>query len=135
MQKNILKTYKKNCIIKKERSKLMYIKQITHYEAFGEMFQTEEEAKKFVSERIPFMKERLLKQKQQLKQKLLPQAYKEFLEAKGNSNQRTRKMSKQDLFFQLQEFNWKKSELESLQKQLERTRAELKEIYEYELEK
>ncbi|MBO5850154.1 MAG: hypothetical protein J6Q47_02615 [Paludibacteraceae bacterium] len=110
----------------------MYIKQITHYEAFGEMFQTEEEAKKFVSERIPFMKERLLKQKQQLKQKLLPQAYKEFMEAKGNSNQRTRKMSKQDLFFQLQEFNWKKSELESLQKQLERTRAELKEIYEYE---
>lgn len=110
----------------------MYIKQIIHYEAFGEMFQTEEEAKKFVSERIPFMKERLLKQKQQLKQKLLPQAYKEFLEAKGNSNQRTRKMSKQDLFFQLQEFNWKKSELESLQKQLERTRAELKDIYEYE---
>lgn len=110
----------------------MYIKQITHYEAFGEMFQTEEEAKKFVSERIPFMKERLLKQKQQLKQKLLPQAYKEFMEAKGNSNQRTRKMSKQDLFFQLQEFNWKKSELESLQKQLERTRAELKEIYENE---
>ena len=110
----------------------MFIKQVIHYEAFGEMFQTEEEAKKFVSERIPFMKERLLKQKQQLKQKLLPQAYKEFLEAKGNSNQRTRKMSKQDLFFQLQEFNWKKSELESLQKQLERTRAELKEIYEYE---
>ena len=110
----------------------MYIKQITHYEAFGEMFQTEEEAKKFVSERIPFMKERLLKHKQQLKQKLLPQAYKEFLEAKGNSNQRTRKMSKQDLFFRLQEFNWKKSELESLQKQLEKIRTELKQIYEYE---
>ena len=110
----------------------MYIKQITHYEAFGEMFQTEEEAKKFVAERIPFMKERLLKQKQQLKQKLLPQAHKEFLEAKGNSNQRTRKMSKQDLFFQLQEFNWKKSELESLQNQLKKIRSELKQIYEYE---
>ena len=113
----------------------MYIKQITHYEAFGELFQTEEEAKNIKNLLIIMMKlikERLLKQKQQLKQKLLPQAYKEFLEAKGNSNQRTRKMSKQDLFFQLQEFNWKKSELESLQKQLERTRAELKEIYEYE---
>lgn len=110
----------------------MYIKQITHYEAFGEMFPTEEQAKKYVSERIPFIKERLLKQKQQLKQKLLPQANKEFMEAKANTNQRTRKTTKQDLFSQLQMYTWKKSELESLQRQLEKVRAELKEIYEYE---
>lgn len=108
------------------------IEKITYYKAFGEFFSTEESAKEFLCSILPQKKESLLKQKQILKQNLLPQAHKEFLEAKTSVEQRTRKLKNEDLINKLQNFTWKKKDLENLQTQLKKIRFELKQIYEYE---
>lgn len=110
------------------------IEKITYYKAFGEFFSTEESAKEFLCRILPQKKESLLKQKQLLKQKLLPQAHKEFIDAKKNVEQRTRKLKNEDLINKLQNFTWKRKDLENFQNQLKKIRTELKQIYEYELD-